>query len=133
MPSSRIRLGSVLLRLACAGLLLGGAAQARHDACDAPNRGSSACSTHVTKPKIRDVQPRGDSIAVVAGVGSTAETTLALWQPDRRVSTLTVPQPRVATDAEEAFTASGNEPPLLGLLLAVLGVVGFVAHRRSGR
>lgn len=117
MKPARSLLGRSLLKLACAAALLGGAAQARNEACDAvPNGAAGTC------------------VARVAAVGGA---TLAVWQPDRRAEAgvaVVAAKPLAAPDAELALAPSGsNEPRLFGLLLAVLGVVGFVAHRRGGR
>lgn len=113
MKPSRSLIGPSLLKLVCAALLLGGAAQARNEACDtAPNRASGTC------------------VARVAAVGGA---TLAVYQPDRHMEAGVAAKPTTSPDAEPAPASSPGEPPLLGLLLAALGVVAFVAQRRGGR
>jgi hypothetical protein len=135
MSLSRLRPASVLLKLACAGLLLGGAAQARNEACDAGSgQPSTACLRLMAAADVRTAKGGNESMAVVSGVRSgTAGVTRVLWPQDRRLDASPVAEQRPAAEAELHLSAGANEPPLLGLLLAVLGVVGFVAHRRSGR
>lgn len=135
MSPSRLRPGNILLKLTCTVLLLGGAAQARHDACDAGSRQfSGSCTTLVASVDARGSKAGNGSMAVVSSVHSgTAGATLVLWPQDRRLDANPVAEPGPAAAADVALASSTNEPPLLGLVLAALGVVGFVAHRRSGR
>lgn len=130
-PPSVWRPGRMLLKLACAGLLVGGAAQARLEACDAAqNRSSSACLTRVMSAEVGRAQGLGKTL--VADVGAAAGASLVVWQPDRHVEIFRAAEPRPTPDSDLA-AAPSNDPSLLGLLLAALGVVGFVAQRRSGR
>jgi len=129
-PSRRLRPARVLLQLSCAALLLGGAAHARREACDAAANGCLASGSAAAP---RDPAVAAPAIAVTTRTGGSstaAGAALTSWQADLRVDASALPEPLSPADAAPA---PPGEPPLLGLVLAAVGVVGFMAHRRGGR
>ncbi|HEU4460502.1 MAG TPA: hypothetical protein VFR90_15380 [Methylibium sp.] len=123
--------------LVCAGVLLPAAAHAARESCGEAGAKPSACTEVL--PLLRTGGHEATILLAAAPTGAAAVRPV-LTSPWPRPYPLDPPSFTSAAlpassdfDANAAAAPIGSDPSLLGLLFAALGVVGFVAHRRSGR
>ena len=113
---------------------LGFGAQARPSETCGEGSAAARCLAYAERASPRSGGFSGPSAGAAVAVGQAAATsTLALWAPPVTMNEgLDSGSAGFAATGTDDEASQNGEPPTLGLLLAALCVVAFMAHRRGG-